>query len=127
MTRLYKLSGDTLEPVAVGRLANENMVESWIARQPDLLGLDFLLIGRQLPTEFGGRIDLLGIDADGNLVIVELKRDRTPREIIAQMLDYASWVSSLTTRQVHEIAQNFLKRPLERPFGNDMKWGCRRR
>jgi len=27
-------------------------------------------------------------------VLIELKRDRTPREIVAQALDYASWVSS---------------------------------
>jgi hypothetical protein len=45
MTRLYKLSGDALVPVARGRLANENMIEGWIARQPDLLGLDMLVIG----------------------------------------------------------------------------------
>lgn len=64
------------------------MIEGWIARQPDLLGLDLLMIGRQVNTEFGGRIDLLRIDPDGNLVIIELKRDRTPREIIAQVLDY---------------------------------------
>lgn len=116
MTRLYRLSGNTLEPVSRGKLANENMIEGWIERQPDLLGLDLLIIGRQVVTEFGGRIDLLGIDGDGNLVIVELKRDRTPREIIAQVLDYASWVSSLTTRQVHELASAYLKTPLDTVF-----------
>jgi len=116
MTRLYKLSGDNLFPVAPGRLANENLIECWIARQPELLGLDLLVIGRQVITDFGGRIDLLGIDADGNLVIAELKRDRTPREIIAQVIDYASWVSSLSTRQVHEIARDYLGQQLEPAF-----------
>ena len=116
MTRLYKLSGNTLVTVERGRLANENMIEGWVARQPDLLGLDILLIGRQVVTEFGGQIDLLGVDIDGNLVIVELKRDRTPREIIAQVLDYASWVSALTTRQVHEVAQGFLEQLLQVAF-----------
>lgn len=116
MTRLYRLSGNALEPVSRGKLANENMIEGWIERQPDLLGLDLLVIGRQVVTEFGGRIDLLGIDADGNLVIVELKRDRTPREIIAQVLDYASWVSGLSTRQVHDLAAVYLKRQLDAAF-----------
>lgn len=116
MTRLFRLSNDTLVPVARGRLANEAMIEGWIARQPDLLGLDLLIIGRQVVTEFGGRIDLLGLDIDGSVVIVELKRDRTPREIVAQVLDYASWVASLTTRQVHEIAQEHLKTPLGAAF-----------
>jgi len=67
-------------------------------------------------TDFGGRVDLLGIDADGDLVIVELKRDRTPREIIAQVLDYASWIAALSTRQVHEIALTHLGRSLELAF-----------
>jgi hypothetical protein len=92
------------------------MIETWLARQPDLLGLDVLIIGRQVVTDFGGRVDLLGIDADGDLVIVELKRDRTPREIIAQILDYASWVTALSTRQVHDIANSYLKRQLELAF-----------
>lgn len=116
MTRLYSLLGDALVLVKRGKLANESMIEGWIARQPDLLGLDLLIIGRQVVTEFGGRIDLLGIDPEGNLVIVELKRDRTPREIIAQVLDYASWVSGLTTRQVHEVALDYLKVRLETAF-----------
>lgn len=116
MTRLYRLSGNSLEPISRGKLANENLIEGWIERQPDLLGLDLLVIGRQVVTEFGGRIDLLGIDADGNLVIVELKRDRTPREIIAQVLDYASWVSTLTTRQVHDLAAGYLKGQLDTAF-----------
>ncbi len=38
---LYKLTGDALTPVAIGRLA---MVEGWIAKQPDLLGLEMLAI-----------------------------------------------------------------------------------
>lgn len=116
MTQLYRLDGDALVPVAQGRLAKEEMIESWVARQPDLLGLEILIIGRQVNTEFGGRIDLLGLDIDGNLVIVELKRDRTPREIVAQVLDYASWVAGLTTRQVYDIASRHLNERLESAF-----------
>lgn len=116
LTQLYKLKDDALVPVAAGRLAKEEMIEGWVAKQPALLGLDMLVIGRQVTTDFGGRIDLLGIDVEGNVVIVELKRDRTPREIIAQVLDYASWIAGLTTRQVHEIAQGHLKERLDTAF-----------
>ena len=49
-----------------------------------------MLIGRQVRTSFGGIIDLLAIAPDGSLVLIELKRDKTPREIVAQALDYAS-------------------------------------
>jgi hypothetical protein len=41
---------------------------------------------------FGGRIDLLAIAPDGALVLIELNRNRTPREVVAQSLDYAGWV-----------------------------------
>ena len=116
MTRLYKLTDGALVPVPQSQLANEDMIEGWVAEQPSLLGLDILVIGRQVVTDFGGRIDLLGIDAEGDLSIVELKRDRTPREIVAQVLDYASWVQSLTTPQVYERAQGYLGRSLAVAF-----------
>jgi len=116
VTRLYKLTNGALVPVPQGQLASEDMIEGWVADQPSLLGLDVLIIGRQIITDFGGRIDLLGIDSDGNLSIVELKRDRTPREIVAQVLDYASWVQSLTTPQIYERAQTYLGRNLATAF-----------
>lgn len=116
VTRLYKLTNDTLVPVAQGRLSNEKMIQNWIAQKPELLGLDLLIIGREVIIADRGRIDLLGIDEDGNLAILELKRDRTPREVIAQVLDYASWVVSLSTKEVHDIAFRYLKRDLKQAF-----------
>jgi hypothetical protein len=35
-------------------------------------------------TMSGGIIDLLAIAPDGTLVLIDLKRDRTPREVVAQ-------------------------------------------
>jgi uncharacterized protein YeaO (DUF488 family) len=50
---------------------------------------------------------LLAIAPDASLVLIELKRDRTPREIIAQALDYASWVEKLTPDRVAQIYGRF--------------------
>jgi RecB family endonuclease NucS len=50
-----------------------------------------MILGRQVHTEHDGYIDILGLNKDGDLVIVELKRNKTPRDVIAQCLDYASW------------------------------------
>jgi RecB family endonuclease NucS len=91
MIRLYKQSGNDLVSLPIGKLAYEDMIQEWIAKGPELLGLDLLIIGKEVGTPYGGSIDLLGIDDEGNLAILELKRDRTPRDIIAQVLDYASW------------------------------------
>ena len=66
-----------------------------------------MLIGRQEKTQFGGIIDLLAIAPDGSLVLIELKRDKTPREIVAQSLDYASWVGSLEADKIARIYERF--------------------
>jgi Endonuclease NucS len=122
MIRLYKLFENALAPVAPGRLAKEDMIEGWIAEQPELLGLDrLLIIGRQVTTTYGGSIDLLGIDDEGNVVVLELKRDRTPRDVIGQVLDYASWVAKLSSREVHEIAVSYLKKSLDVAFYDRFK------
>jgi hypothetical protein len=116
MTRLYKLTNNAPVQIETGKLANESMIHNWIAERPELLGLDLLIIGREVVAPDRGRLDLLGIDEDGNLAIVELKRDRTPREVIAQVLDYASWIATLQTRAIHEIALRYLKTDLELAF-----------
>lgn len=116
MTNLFEVSAGRLKPVSRARLATEDQIETWVAENPAILGLDVLIIGRQVIVENRGRLDLLGLDASGNLAILELKRDRTPREIVAQVLDYASWAVGLTTRDVHDIANRFLSKPLPAAF-----------
>ena len=116
MTTLHKITNGQLNEVKRSSLRNESMLQGWIANDPKLLGLDVLVIGREIATDIGGRIDILAIDREGNLSVVELKRDRTPREVVAQVLDYASWVAGLTTSDVHEIARNKLSKPLQDAF-----------
>ena len=52
------------------------------------------LVGRQTPTE-GGPLDLLGVDADGRLVVFELKRGTLSRDAVAQVVDYASYLNAM--------------------------------
>ena len=99
--------GDKPEPLSASQLASEQKLEEMIVRDPRILSSEWLLIGRQEVTSHGGRIDLLAIAPDGSLVLIELKRDRTPREIIAQALDYASWVEQLTPDRIAQIYQRF--------------------
>jgi hypothetical protein len=68
-----------------------------------------MLIGQQESNGFGGRIDLLAIAPDGSLVLIEIKRDRTPREVVAQALDYAAWVETLTADRIAQIYQRYSK------------------
>ncbi len=100
--------GKTLEPLTPARFDLEARLEELIVSDPEVLGLDLLIIGRQ-ELAFGKRIDLLGIDSEGRLAIVELKRDKTPRDVVAQVLEYGAWAASLGLDQVEEIYARFSK------------------
>ncbi len=76
---LWKVTGTKLHPISVAALDQEQRLEDWIAADPSILGMELAIIGRQVQTEFGGKIDLLALDPDGNCVALELKRGRTPR------------------------------------------------
>jgi hypothetical protein len=95
------------EQLAVSSLATEQLLESMIVAAPSMLSDEWLLIGRQVDTGHGGRIDLLGIAPDGSLVLIELKRNRTPRDVVAQALDYAGWVKKLETEDIARIYARF--------------------
>lgn len=94
-------------PLTTAKLASEQQLEDMIVREPAILSSHWMLIGRQEVTSHGRRIDLLAVAPDGSLVLIELKRNRTPREIVAQALDYASWVAELTADRIAQIYDRF--------------------
>lgn len=105
-TAFWKV-GATPERLVESALAKEQLLEDMIVADPRLLSDEWLLIGRQEDTGYGGRIDLLALAPDGALILIELKRDRTPREVVAQALDYASWVEQLQPDEVAAIYGRF--------------------
>lgn len=112
-------------PLTESSLAKEQLLEEMIIAAPRLLSDEWLLIGRQEDTGFGGRIDLLAIAPDGSLVLIELKRDRTPREVVAQALDYAGWVEKLRAEDIAGIYGRFapgrsLAQDFRQRFGQDL-------
>lgn len=88
-------------------LISEQQLEDMIVAAPEILHDHWMLIGRQRDTGFGGRIDLLAIAPDGSLILIELKRNKTPREVVAQAIDYASFVSELQAEQIAQIYSEF--------------------
>lgn len=87
-------------------LVNEKELEDLLAEHIEILNPDWLLIGRQVRTVAGKYIDLLCMDHDGDLVVVELKKDLTPREVTAQAIDYASCMADLT---LEKLAEQYLQ------------------
>lgn len=114
---LWRMDGGQPRSLAFSPLDSEARLEKLLAGDVSLLGLDIMVVGQQVITDFGGRIDLIAIDAAADLHVIELKRDRTPRDIVAQTLDYASWVSGLGHQQVTDLyAQHVPGRRLEAAF-----------
>ncbi|MBY5924043.1 MULTISPECIES: endonuclease NucS [unclassified Halomonas] len=117
---IWKLAGNAgelpqkLRPTG---LADEGQLEDQIMQDVSILNRDWLLIGRQVRTGFDKLIDLLAIDANGTVIVIELKRDKTPRDVVAQAIDYASWVVTLADYQLIEIYQAFAKR-YQRPHAS---------
>lgn len=76
---------------SLGVLERQDL-EEWVIDEPRILGEELLVI----TSEFQGfantsdRLDVLAIDRDGNLVVVELKRDRADKTTDLQAIKYAS-------------------------------------
>lgn len=87
-------------------------LEEWIASNPAIISPDIVVIGRQTPTK-SGPLDLLAIDKQGNIVIIELKRDALPREALVQAIDYASDVAEWGVEKLSEICTQYTGKNLE--------------
>jgi len=109
--RLWEIGpNDRLIEIPGLKLDTEDQIHNWLESDISMLADDLLVIGREVTTDYGKSIDLLCLQRSGNLVVVELKRDRTPREVLAQTIDYASWVRSLPPDRVQEIAQDYFRK-----------------
>lgn len=91
----------------------ESHLEDWLENSPWALAQEPILwIGRQTSVSVEESTifpDLLGLDANGNLVIVELKRDEAPREVVAQVLEYAARANELSEEQIQKIAKDYFE------------------
>jgi Endonuclease NucS len=112
--RLWDASGGELKEIDRSTLDLESQIHDWIERDISILDPELLVIGKEVQTAFGKSIDLLCMDSTGNLVIVELKRNMTPREVTAQTLDYASWVKDLEREEIQDIAAEYFTKKAKR-------------
>ena len=116
--------GDSARPLKVGKLESEKALEDLIVSNPAVLNSSWMVVGRQVRTDFNGLIDVLALQPDGSPVVIELKRDRTPRDVTAQLLDYASWIENVSPEKVSLIYSEFkaganLQEDFEARFGGE--------
>ena len=93
-------------------IALESHLESWLENSPRALGEPILWIGRQRNASVEAStiiLDLIGVDSEGNLVIVELKKSKAPREVVAQLLEYAAWAEELSDEEIYGIAEDYFQ------------------
>lgn len=87
-------------------------IEHWVINNPEILGEELLI----LTAEFSGfeqskdRLDVLALDRQGNVVVIELKRDGLAAYADLQALRYAAMVASLTIEKVIPYYIKFRKR-----------------
>lgn len=117
--KIWEIRDQKISPVEETPLAAQHLedeLETWVTQVPNVLGDDLLVIDRQREIPGVGRLDLLCIDKTGKLIVVELKRDRSPREAVAQVLDYASWLNDADPEEILNHAKDHLGVELPEAF-----------
>ena len=118
-SKLYRLSGGTVIPASEALYPAEADLQQLIAENPQLLlsspneGQRLYLLRREQPVRDAPdgpalfSIDHLFIDQDGLPVLVEVKRStdtRIRREVVGQMLDYASRMRAWSASELRSSA-----------------------
>ena len=107
-TTFVRLNPTTMQ--AQGLL--ESQMEQWLADNPTaVLPEDesrVLVIFQETP--FKNVTDILAVDSDANLVIIEVKRGQSPRDVIAQALEYSSDVADWDYNRLNRTAVTYFVR-----------------
>ncbi len=116
---IYKMVGDkdSLEEIPATSFGQEGVLERAdlqriLRDKPEVLEEGLLIISE----EFGNwqdsnrRIDLLGLDSTGRLVVIELKRGETGSYMDLQAIRYAAMVANMTFDQAVDTYQEYLEK-----------------
>ena len=127
---IYKMVGDKeglveVESTSFGQqgVLERSDLQRILRDQPDVLEEGLLIISE----EFGNwqdsnrRIDLLGLDSEGRLVVVELKRGETGGHMDLQAIRYAAMVANMTYQQTVDTYQAYLEKRASEPGGTSVE------
>jgi hypothetical protein len=86
-------------------------LEEWVIEESKILGEDLLVISSELQNyeDINERLDVLALDRDGNLVVIELKRDKADKTTDLQAIKYASYIATFTAEDIQEEYRRFKK------------------
>jgi len=85
-------------------------LQEWIAKNPHVFGEELLIIQKEFSgfADTNERLDLLALDKFGNVVVIENKLDDSGRDVVWQVLKYASYCSQLTKTNIKDLYQDYL-------------------
>ena len=87
-------------------------IERWVEEQPDIVGEDLLIVTTEYDKfdKTNERLDVLAIDKNGKIVILELKRDDSGKNVDLQALKYAAFCSTFTLEEIINERVSYLKK-----------------
>lgn len=94
------------------KIVERKDLEKWIEEVPEILGEELLVITTEYDKfdKTDERLDLLALDKEGNLIVVELKRDDSGKTVELQAIKYAAYCSTLTFDDLIEEHQHYLSK-----------------
>jgi len=112
---IFKFNSDSFEKVEQTQFSSEGILErqhiqNALKKQIEVIDPNILIIAEEFSewSDSKRRIDLLGVDRSGNIVVIELKRTETGEHMDLQAIRYASMVSTLTFIRAVEIFSKYL-------------------
>ncbi len=112
---IFKFNNDNFEEIEKTSFEKENILErqhiqNALKKQIGVITSDILIIAEEVCqwNDSKKRIDLLGVDKSGNIVVIELKRTETGEHMDLQAIRYASMISTLTFSKAVDIYSEYL-------------------
>ena len=113
---IYKIEGNNEKLVKVDTTSLgeekiwERRLQLMLCDRPEVLEDGLRIISEEFSNwqDADRRIDLLGLDAAGRLVVIELKRGYTGEQMDLQSIRYAAMVANMTYEQAVDAYQKYL-------------------
>lgn len=127
---IYKMLKDKnelveLDPTSFGEqgVLERADLQRLLRDKPEVLERGLLIISEEFGSwqDSNRRIDLLGLDAEGRLVVVELKRGDTGQHMDLQAVRYAAMVANMTFQQTVHTFQDYLEKRASEPDGEPLE------
>ncbi len=112
---LYRWNPDNLETVTPTTFEAEGLreredLQRLLRDQPEVIEEGLFVVAEEFSNwqDSSRSIDLLGLDVEGNLVVIELKRTQTGDHSELQAIRYAAMIANMTLEQIIEAHRSYL-------------------